>query len=324
MSGWLLALVLLVFGDHPDTHATYAAWFAKAEQAYAAIAAAGEAARAPEPAIQAPLENPGFGPTFAKGIAAAQQLFGEGIAVYRTALLTQRDQPETAELGPLLAEGAARAAQFFAGSLNHYHAAMCSIPPRQAEFRGAASRDLALASLVSEASSRFDLSELWIRAVMQVESNGETDATSPKGAMGLMQVMPATYAYLSDRYGLGDDPYAPHDNILAGSAYLRELYDRYGAAGFLAAYNAGPGRYEDSLCRGCSLPAETRRYVAAVRLAVGEVLFERPQSRFYEPIAITANGALKLARTGEPMPVAERLALHSVIERAVQRAAGQK
>jgi soluble lytic murein transglycosylase-like protein len=197
--------------------------------------------------------------------------------------------------------------------------ARCDMPPRQAE-----PSDPALAPLISEASSRFDLSEPWIRAVMQVESNGEADATSSKGAMGLMQVMPATYAYLSDRYGLSDDPYAPRDNILAGSAYLRELYDRYGAAGFLAAYNAGPGRYEDSFCRGCSLPTETKRYVAAVRLAVGEVLFEQPHSRFYQPIAIAPNGALTLARTGEPMPADERLALHSVIQRAVQRAAGQK
>jgi soluble lytic murein transglycosylase-like protein len=319
MSGWLLALVLLVFGDHPETHAAYAAWLAKAEQTYAAIVAASEAARVPEPAVRTSLGNVGPGPALAQGVASAEQLFSEGIAAYRAALPIRRDRPEQAEIGPLLAKGAAGVAQLLAGGLNHYHAAMCSIPPRQAE-----PRDPGLAPLISAASSRFELSEPWIRAVMQVESNGAADATSPKGAMGLMQVMPATYAYLSDRYGLSDDPYAPRDNILAGSAYLRELYDRYGAAGFLAAYNAGPGRYEDSLCRGCSLPAETKRYVAAVRLAVGEVLFEHPHSRFYQPVAIAPNGALTLAHTGEPMPVAERLALHSVIQRAVERAAGQK
>jgi soluble lytic murein transglycosylase-like protein len=324
MSGWLLAIVLLVFGDHPETHAAYAAWLAKAEQTYAVIVAASETARAPEPASQTPLGNVALGQALSEGAAFVERLFAEGVAAYRAALATPRDQLEQAEIGSLVAKGTANVAQLLAGGLNHYHAAMCSIPPRQAESLGAEPRDPALAPLISEASSRFDLSELWIRAVMQVESSGEADATSPKGAMGLMQVMPATYAYLSDRYSLGDDPYAPRDNILAGSAYLRELYDRYGAAGFLAAYNAGPGRYEDSLCRGCSLPAETRRYVAAVRLAVGEVLFEHPHSRFYQPIAVAPNGALKLARTGEPMPVAERLALHSVIERAVQRAAGQK
>ncbi|MBV8779698.1 MAG: lytic transglycosylase domain-containing protein [Alphaproteobacteria bacterium] len=162
---------------------------------------------------------------------------------------------------------------------------------------------------------------MWIRAVMRVESNGDSAATSPKGAMGLMQVMPATYADLSDRYGLGEDGYELRNNVLAGSAYLREMYDRYGPAGFLAAYNAGPGRFEDSLCRRCSLPEETKRYVASVRLALGEVLFGEPKSRFYEPLAVSRDGALLLKRTGEPVPVAERLALHSLVERAAKRAA---
>jgi len=324
MSGWVLALVLFVAGDHPATRAAYDAWLTKAEETYAAIVIASEAARPSQPAPRNPPGNVALGPALVQEVASAERLVSEGIAACRMALTTPREQPDPAEIGPLVAKGTASVAQIVAGGLDHYRVAMCSLSPRQAEPRAAPSRDPAVASLISEASSRFDVSELWIRAVMQVESNGETDATSPKGAMGLMQVMPATYAYLSDRYGLGGDPYAPHDNILAGSAYLRELYDRYGAAGFLAAYNAGPGRYEDSLCRGCSLPAETKRYVAAVRLAVGEALFERPQSRFYQPIAIATNGALTLARTGAPMPVAERLALHSVIERAVQRAASQK
>ena len=74
------------------------------------------------------------------------------------------------------------------------------------------------------------------------ESFGDVHAISPKGAMGLMQIMPATWAGLRPRYGLGADPYDAHDNIIAGAAYLRELQDRYGAPGFLAAYNAGPAR----------------------------------------------------------------------------------
>jgi hypothetical protein len=82
--------------------------------------------------------------------------------------------------------------------------------------------------------------------------------------MGLMQIMPETWAALRSRYTLGADPYDAHDNILAGAAYLRELHDRYGAPGFLAAYNAGPARYEDHLATGRSLPAETRAYVAAL------------------------------------------------------------
>ena len=57
------------------------------------------------------------------------------------------------------------------------------------------------------------------------------------------------------RYGLGDDPYDPHNNILAGAAYIQEMYDRYGAPGFLAAYNAGPQRVDDYLAGASDLPA---------------------------------------------------------------------
>jgi len=89
-------------------------------------------------------------------------------------------------------------------------------------------------------------------------------ACAPKGAMGLMQIMPDTWSGLRSRYGLGPNPFDPHDNIAAGAAYLRELHDRYGTAGFLAAYNAGPGRYEDHLASGRPLRAETQAYVAAL------------------------------------------------------------
>ena len=82
--------------------------------------------------------------------------------------------------------------------------------------------------------------------------------------MGLMQVMPETYDELRARYSLGDDPFDPHDNILAGAAYLREMYDIYGSPGFLAAYNAGPHRLDDYLSNNRPLPDETRRYVAMI------------------------------------------------------------
>jgi SLT domain-containing protein len=98
---------------------------------------------------------------------------------------------------------------------------------------------------------------------MRVESANDVRAVSPKGAMGLMQIMPDTWAGLRARYSLGNDPFNPRDNILAGAAYLREMHDRYGSPGFLAAYNAGPGRYEEYLA-GRPLPAETRAYVAAL------------------------------------------------------------
>ena len=105
---------------------------------------------------------------------------------------------------------------------------------------------------------------------MRAESGGNVRALSPKGAMGLMQIMPATWANLRARHGLGANPYDPHDNILAGAAFLRELHDRYGSPGFLAAYNAGPGRYEDHLATGRQLPDETRAYVAAIAPLIGE------------------------------------------------------
>jgi hypothetical protein len=82
--------------------------------------------------------------------------------------------------------------------------------------------------------------------------------------MGLMQIMSKTWTELRVRYGLGADPYDPRDNFLASAAYIRELYDRYGAPGFLAAYNAGPGRYERHLATGRPLPDETQAYVATL------------------------------------------------------------
>ncbi len=126
-----------------------------------------------------------------------------------------------------------------------------------------------IAAVVAEASQRFRIPTSWIRAVMHVESFGDVRALSPKGAMGLMQIMPEAWAELRSRYGLGPDPYDAHDNILAGAAYLRELLDRYGSPGFLAAYNAGPARYEDHLATGRALPAETQAYVAALAPVIG-------------------------------------------------------
>ena len=117
-------------------------------------------------------------------------------------------------------------------------------------------------SFIDEAASRFSVPASWIRAVIRIESNGNPKAVSPKGAVGLMQLMPNTYAELRIRYGLGADPTDPHDNIVAGTAYLRDMHERFGTAGFIAAYNAGPQRYEDHLATGRSLPDETLAYVA--------------------------------------------------------------
>jgi membrane-bound lytic murein transglycosylase B len=128
----------------------------------------------------------------------------------------------------------------------------------------ASSRRTDIASYVAEASQRFGIPEQWIYAVMRTESAGRISAVSSAGAMGLMQLMPGTWARQRARFGLDSDPFDPRDNIMAGTSYLREMYDSYGATGMLAAYNAGPGRYEDWRDRGRPLPAETRAYVARI------------------------------------------------------------
>ncbi|CCJ07301.1 Lytic transglycosylase catalytic region [Methylocystis sp. SC2] len=126
-----------------------------------------------------------------------------------------------------------------------------------------------VANAIQEASRRFHVPPDWIRAVMRAESNGDAKSVSEKGAIGLMQVMPKTYAELQAKLSLGPDPFDPHDNIVAGAAYLAEMFDRYGEIGVLAAYNAGPRRYEDHLLRGRPLPTETTDYVARLAPELG-------------------------------------------------------
>ena len=82
--------------------------------------------------------------------------------------------------------------------------------------------------------------------------------------MGLMQLMPGTWVELGVRYGLGLDPFDPRDNVFAGTVYLREMHDRFGSAGFLAAYHAGPSRYEHHVATGQPVPPDTVANGAAV------------------------------------------------------------
>ena len=121
-----------------------------------------------------------------------------------------------------------------------------------------------LDAIIAEASQRFAVPERWIRAVMQAESAGDPSAVSEAGAMGLMQIMPETWDELRTAHGLGDNPFDPRDNVLVGAAYLRAMYDQFGSPGFLAAYNAGPGRYAEHLATGRPLPRETRDYLASL------------------------------------------------------------
>lgn len=122
---------------------------------------------------------------------------------------------------------------------------------------------------IAEASMRFGVPEDWIERVMRAESGGQTHLhgrpiTSSAGAMGLMQLMPGTWADMRSALGLGADPHDPRDNILAGTAYLRLMHDRFGYPGFFAAYHAGPARYARYLRGQSSLPRETRAYLRQV------------------------------------------------------------
>jgi soluble lytic murein transglycosylase-like protein len=132
------------------------------------------------------------------------------------------------------------------------------------------------AAEIAEASARFGIPEDWIRRVMKAESNGRTERagapiTSRAGAMGLMQLMPRTWLEMRAANGLGPDPFDPHDNIVAGTAYLRAMYDQFGYPGLFAAYNAGPRRYADHLESGSRLPSETIDYLreTAVSASLG-------------------------------------------------------
>lgn len=189
--------------------------------------------------------------------------------------------------------------------------AFAALLPQPAAARAAAStvppdrHDIA--AYVAEASQRFGIPAHWIYAVIRVESAGRTRAVSSAGAMGLMQLMPGTWARQRARYGLGNDPFDPRDNILAGTSYLREMHDRYGSPGFLAAYNAGPGRYEDWRAGRRTLPLETRLYVARIApLLQSERVFvaalEQPASDSTTALGAPALPTTRLAGAADADP----------------------
>jgi soluble lytic murein transglycosylase-like protein len=120
--------------------------------------------------------------------------------------------------------------------------------------------------IIREHAARHSLRPELVRAVIQVESGFNPRARSAKGAMGLMQLMPATAQELGVRY-----PYDPSDNIRGGAAYLRQLLDKYAGNEelALAAYNAGAGAVDR---HGRQIPPyrETRDYVRKVGTAAGQ------------------------------------------------------
>ncbi|WP_257538969.1 lytic transglycosylase domain-containing protein [Sphingobium sp. CFD-1] len=127
---------------------------------------------------------------------------------------------------------------------------------------------------IAKASTRFGIDRLWVEAVMRAESGGRTlwqgrPITSSAGAMGLMQLMPGTWADMRRLHGLGRNPHDPHDNIIAGAAYLAAMNQRFGYPGLFGAYHAGPARYQQFLSSGRPLPPETRAYMAIVTASLG-------------------------------------------------------
>lgn len=157
--------------------------------------------------------------------------------------------------------------------------------------------------LVAEASRRFQVPPDWIRAVIRMESGGRTmmgenqPIISDMGAMGIMQVLPQTYDDMRQAYRLGDDPYDPHDNVIAGTAYLKWLYGKYGNPGMFAAYNDGPGNLDAFFNQGRALPDETHNYVDGISKILGA-----PASQFSSlaTVHFTRPDGTSLSLTPEP------------------------
>ena len=131
--------------------------------------------------------------------------------------------------------------------------------------------------LISEHSQKRGVRSDLVRAVMQVESGFNPYAQSPKGAMGLMQLMPAT----AKQYGV-KNAFNPAENVRAGVAYLRELLDRYqdNEELALAAYNAGPGAV-DKYRQTVPPYRETRDYVTKIAKMTGNKVEKVRGSKIY-------------------------------------------
>jgi soluble lytic murein transglycosylase-like protein len=180
---------------------------------------------------------------------------------------------------------------------------------------------------IAEAATRFGIPEAWIRTVMAAESGGRTTlngrpVTSRSGAIGLMQVMPDTYEEMRHAYSLGPDPHDPRDNILAGAAYLRAMFERFGWPGFLAAYNAGPERYADHLRTGLPLPAETQSYLASLDLSLPMMVASPRSQSAANPKSIASELAepaygrsLFFVRNGVPQTRSEPFGNHNTDRR---------
>ena len=155
-----------------------------------------------------------------------------------------------------------------------------------------------------EAATRSGLAVSVIKRVMLAESAGRRRVVSRKGAIGCMQIMPATWAYLWQRHGLGSDPFDARMNMIGGALYLAELTRRFGLPGAYAAYNAGPARYVRFAASGVPLPAETVAYAARLGGAVAPTIAERPRARWQEAgLFLTGAAAEHGMRADDAVPV---------------------
>lgn len=191
---------------------------------------------------------------------------------------------------------------------------------------------------VAEAAKKYGVPQPWIRAVMQIESGGRTmlgenqPIKSNMGAMGLMQLMPETYNDMRLQNGLGKDPYDPHDNIMAGTAYLKFLRARYGYPQMFAAYNDGPGNLEARMMGRGLLPLETQNYMVSITNAMAHggpgghgamVTFTRPNGA---PAMINAAAvvSVRAAFPGEYAPGVQSVItvgrLHQGVRESLARA----
>lgn len=162
---------------------------------------------------------------------------------------------------------------------------------------------------IAEASARFGMPVEWIRRVMRAESGGRITLNgrpivSHAGAMGLMQLMPGTWREMRAALRLGADPHDPRDNILAGTAYLRMMHDRFGYPGLFAAYNAGPARYARHLATGRSLPAETIAYLAQLAGRRAPAVRTSGEPPVQSLFAFRAGGPPDRAEVQAPAPLA--------------------
>jgi len=129
---------------------------------------------------------------------------------------------------------------------------------------------IALVQTILREARAQNLDPSLVIAVIEVESGGYHLAVSHVGAMGLMQILPATGKELAERMDIEwkgpDTLFDPTINVRLGTAYLRQLADRFGSVDTaLAAYNWGPGRIDRRLRRGASVPS---RYIKQVMRAV--------------------------------------------------------